>query len=38
VTGILNDVATFIAGFLLITLMRRITRRQRDRHDQLQGR
>jgi eukaryotic-like serine/threonine-protein kinase len=38
VTGVLNDIATFIAGFLLITLIRRITRRQRDRHDQLQGR
>lgn len=37
--GILNDLATIAAGYLLITMIRRITRRQRDRHGQreLQG-
>jgi hypothetical protein len=38
VTGVLNDAATIIAGFLLITIIRRITRRERDKQDQLQGR
>jgi hypothetical protein len=38
VTGVLNDIATLVAGFLLITIVRRITRRERDRQDQLQGR
>jgi hypothetical protein len=38
VAGILNDVATVIAGYLLITMIRRATRRQRDRYAQLQAR
>jgi hypothetical protein len=38
VFGILNDVALVLAGYLLITIIRRATRRQRDRHEQLQTR
>jgi Domain of unknown function (DUF4328) len=34
--GILNDVATIAAGLLLITIIRRVTRRERDRHSQRQ--
>lgn len=36
--GILNDVAMLVAGYLFIRIVRRATRRQRDRHDQLQAR
>jgi hypothetical protein len=38
VFGILNDVATIVAGFLLITMIWRISRRQRDRQVQLLAR
>ena len=38
IAGILNDVALLIAGYLFIIIIRRITRRQRDRHAQLLGR
>jgi hypothetical protein len=38
VFGILNDVALIVAAFLLITIIRRATRRQRDRQAQLHGR
>jgi Domain of unknown function (DUF4328) len=34
--GLFNDVALILAGYLLITIIRRATRRERDRHDQLQ--
>jgi hypothetical protein len=38
VFGILNDVALVVAGYLLITIIRRASRRQRDRHEQMQAR
>jgi hypothetical protein len=37
VFGILNDLTTILAGFLLITIMRRISRRERDRYTELRG-
>jgi hypothetical protein len=36
VFGLFNDVATLAAGFLLVTIIRRVTRRERDRHGQRQ--
>ena len=38
VFSFISSVCAVIAGFLLITMIRRATRRQRDRFDQMQGR